>query len=134
MKTDIKNLNLILFDGVCNLCEASVQFVIERDTKKHFHFTSQQSPLGQALIKRYQLEEHDSIILISKGKVFLYSDAALQIAKELDSKWRYLFIFRFVPKFLRDRVYKLVAKSRYHTFGKKEHCMMPNKEIESRFL
>jgi len=134
MKTDTKNLNLILFDGVCNLCEASVQFVIVRDKKRHFYFTSQQSKLGQALIKTHQLETHDSIILISKGKVFLYSDAALHIAKELDSKWRYIFIFRFVPKFLRDMVYKIIAKSRYHTFGKKESCMMPSQEIESRFL
>jgi predicted DCC family thiol-disulfide oxidoreductase YuxK len=134
MNTETKNLNLILFDGVCNLCEASVQFIIKRDKKRHFYFTSQQSELGQALIKTHQLEEHDSLILISQEKVFLYSDAALYITKELDSKWRYIFIFRFVPKFLRDVVYKIIAKSRYHTFGKKESCMMPSQEIASRFL
>ena len=134
MKLDTKNLNIILFDGVCNLCEFSVQFIIERDSKKHFHFSSQQSELGQEFIKTHHLEEHDSIILISQEKVFLYSDAALYIAKELNSKWKYIFIFRFVPKILRDLVYKLIAKSRYSIFGKKESCIMPSQEIESRFL
>ncbi len=129
-----KNRNIILFDGVCNLCEASVAFIIKHDTKNHFYFASQSSTIGKALLKQYGLEEADTIVVIAHAKAYLYSDAALEISRHLEGGYRYLYLFRFVPKGLRDALYRLVAKYRYRVFGKKERCMMPTKSIEKRFL
>ena len=127
-------VKIILFDGVCNLCNGSVQFIIEHDSKKIFHFTSQQSKFAKKLIQKHHLENIDSIILIRDAKAYLYSDAVLEITKELDGWKKYLYIFRFIPKPMRDAFYKLIAKYRYTLFGKKNHCMMPSKEIQKRFL
>lgn len=123
-----------MFDGVCNLCEASVRFIIKHDKKAHFHFASQQSKIGKELLKKYKLEEVNSIVFISNNRAYIYSDSALAIAKHLEGKWKFLTIFRFIPKFIRDAIYKLIAKYRYNFFGKKERCMLPTLEIQSRFL
>ena len=127
-------MQIVLFDGVCNLCNSSVRFIIKHDSKSMFYFASQQSKYGKALIKKHKLESFDSIILIRDDMIFLYSDAALEISKELDRGLKYIYIFRFIPKYIRDKIYKLIAKYRYIVFGKKESCMLPSKEIESRFL
>jgi predicted DCC family thiol-disulfide oxidoreductase YuxK len=129
-----KNYNLVLFDGVCNLCEASVEFIINHDSKNYFHFTSQTSAIGKVLWETYKLEEIDSIIFIKNGKAYTHSDAALEICKNLDGWYKYLYIFHFIPKALRDVLYKLVAKYRYKVFGKKDSCMMPSIELKDRFL
>ena len=127
-------MKIILFDGVCNLCNSSVQFIIKHDPKAIFNFSSQQSEFGKKLIETYHLERFDSIILISDERIYFYSDAILEVVKELSSWVRFLYIFRFIPKSIRDRIYKLIAKYRYRIFGKKESCMLPSKEIETRFL
>lgn len=129
-----KNQNIILFDGVCNLCESSVQFIIKHDRQNYFHFASQSSELGQKLLKAYGLEQVDSIALITKEKAYIHSDAALEIAKNLDGWYKYLSVFRFIPKVLRDMLYKVVAKYRYKVFGKKDSCMMPSDTLKDRFL
>jgi len=129
-----KNHTIVLFDGVCNFCEASVNFIIKHDAKKQFHFMAQSAEEAQLFLEENELEKLDSIILFSNGKIYAHSDAALEIAKGLDGWYRHLYIFRFVPKFLRDWVYKLVAKCRYKIFGKKESCMMPSDEVRERFL
>ena len=129
-----ENHNIVLFDGVCNLCESSIQFIISHDNKQYFHFTSQTSELGQALLEAYKLESVDSIIYVTKGKAYTYSTAVLEIAKNLDGWYKYLYILRFVPRVLRDVSYKLVAKYRYKVFGKKERCLMPSDGLKSRFL
>ena len=90
--------------------------------------------MGQELLNKYNVKEVDSLVLLSNNKAYIYSDAALQIAKRLNSKWRYLAIFRFFPKPFRDFIYKTIAKYRYRVFGKKEHCILPTLEMQSRFL
>ena len=127
-------VNIILFDGVCNLCDFSVQFVIKHDKNAYFHFAAQQSEVGQDLVKKYQLESLDSIILIKDETSYTYSSAVIEIAKHLDGGWKYLAIFRFLPTVIRDFIYKLVAKYRYSIFGKKDVCMIPTLENEERFL
>jgi predicted DCC family thiol-disulfide oxidoreductase YuxK len=129
-----ENQNIILFDGVCNLCEVSVQFIIKHDSKHYFHFTSQSSTVAKALWEEHKLGNIDSIVLLTNGKVYTHSDAALEICKRLDGLYTYLYIFRFIPKVLRDVVYRFVANYRYKVFGKKDSCMMPSIELENRFL
>ena len=119
------SMNIILFDGVCNLCDFSVGFIIKRDAKANFQFASQESKIGKELIKKYYLEDIDSLVLVSHDRAYIYSDAALEIAKNLDGWYRYLSVFRFIPKVLRDIVYKIIANYRYRIFGKKDSCMMP---------
>jgi len=127
-------MNIILFDGECNLCDFSVAFIIKRDTKGYFHFTSQSSKIGKKLIKKHQLQEIDSLILLSNHEIYLYSDAILEIAKHLDGWYHFLALFKFLPKTFRDRCYRLIAKYRYNFFGKKSSCIMPNKRILKRFI
>jgi len=115
---------IILFDGVCNLCSFSVNFITKHDTKGYFHFASIQSTIGKELIEKYGLKEFDSIILVQDNKAYIFSDAVLRIAKALDGWYRYLYIFRFIPKALRDAIYKMVAKYRYKIFGRKESCQV----------
>jgi len=128
------NKKIILFDGVCNLCNFSVQFIIKYDKEAKFSFASQQSEVGKALIKKYNIEKFDSIVFIENEKCYLYSDAVLYIVKELGVPLRHLYIFRFIPKFIRDFIYKFIAKYRYIFFGKKENCMLPSVELENRFI
>ena len=129
-----KASNIILFDGVCNLCEASVRFIIKHDKKNYFYFASQSSKLGKKLLKEYHLEEIDGIVLIENNMAYIYSDAALKIAKNLDGYYKYLYAFRFIPKVFRDVLYKLVARYRYKVFGKKDSCMIPSSAFKDKFL
>jgi predicted DCC family thiol-disulfide oxidoreductase YuxK len=127
---------IILFDGVCNLCNSSVQFVLKHDKQKLFRFASLQSEAGQALLKKYHLPEtnFNSFVLIKNGKPFLKSTAALMVAKELAGIIKTLYIFIIVPAFIRNAVYNIIAKNRYKWFGKQESCMMPTPDLQSRFL
>jgi len=126
---------IILFDGVCNLCSGSVQFVLKRDKKKLFQFASLQSKSGQDLLNKFNLPSNtfNSFVLIEGDEVYTRSTAALGVAKHLKG-WKWLFAFRFVPKFIRDGIYNLIAKNRYKWFGKKEECWVPNPELKARFL
>ena len=127
--------NIILFDGVCNLCNHSVQFIIKRDPKEHFKFASLQSEIGQKLVKQYGIPKGiESIIYIENDKVYIKSSAALRISRKLNGYWRYLTILSILPSSFRDFFYDVIAKNRYKWFGKKESCMLPTKETKKRFL
>jgi len=127
---------LILFDGYCNLCSSSVQFIINRDKKKQYFFASLQSEIGAKILEHFKINSTnlESVILFKKNKVYIESNAALQIAKTLSGLWPIMYIFIIIPSFLRNIVYRFVSKNRYKWFGKKKSCWMPNKEILSRFL
>jgi len=127
---------IILFDGVCNLCNASVQFIIKRDSKKNFMFSSLQSDAGQAILLQNNLEnlDFDTIILLEDGIVYDKSTAILKIIRRLSGFYKFGYIFIVVPKFIRDFVYKIIAKNRYKWFGKLDTCMIPTEELKLRFL
>lgn len=127
---------VILFDGVCNLCNNSVQFVIKRDKKKQFYFTSLQSNAGQQLLKQYQLSpgKFDSFVLIENGKAYTRSTAALRVVKRLGGLLSFLYAFIIIPPFIRNAIYDYVARNRYKWFGKSESCMLPTPELRARFL
>lgn len=125
----------ILFDGMCNLCSSSVQFIIKNDPAAHFSFASLQSEKGKELIKQYDIPQHiESVVLVEKNNYFVKSDAALRISKNLTGLYKYLSMFRIVPRPLRDRIYGYVAKNRYKWFGKKDACMIPTPELRERFI
>lgn len=126
---------IVLFDGVCNLCNGSVQFIIRRDAAGFFQFASLQGGAGQALMAKYRLEgEMSSIVLIENDRVYLKSDAVLRICRHLKGGWRLLVIFRIVPRPLRNLVYDFIARNRYRWFGKQDTCMLPTPDIKNRFL
>lgn len=127
---------IVLFDGVCNFCNGSVNFIIEHDKANYFKFAPLQSEIGQNLLEKHGIDKNeiDSVILIEDEKAFTHSTAALRIARKLDRIWSSFYIFRFVPSFIRDFAYKLFAKYRYKLFGKQDACMLPTPEIRARFL
>jgi predicted DCC family thiol-disulfide oxidoreductase YuxK len=127
---------IVLFDGVCNFCNGSVNFVIERDPENYFKFAPLQSEIGEKLLDEYEINkaDTDSVILIEDGKAYTHSTAALRIARKLRGFWSWFYVFRFVPKFIRDFFYKVFAKYRYQAFGRQDACMMPTPEIRQRFL
>ena len=127
---------IILFDGVCNFCSGSVNFIIERDRENYFKFAPLQSEIGQKLLAEYNIDKNvtDSVVLIENGKAFVRTTAALRIARRLSGAWKFFYGFIVVPSFVRDVFYKLFAKNRYKMFGKTDACMMPTPEIRARFL
>lgn len=131
-----ENRAIILFDGVCNFCNGSVNFIIEHDSASYFRFAPLQSEIGQSLLKKHALDQSgiDSVVLIENGEAFTHSTAALKIARHLDGFWSRLAVFLIVPRFLRDVFYKLFARYRYALFGKKDACMMPTPDLRARFL
>lgn len=128
--------NILLFDGVCNLCNHTVQFIIKRDKGAKFKFAALQSDIGQALLKKYDLplKDFESFVLIRKGNYYQRSSAALQVAKLLGWPWKLFYIFLLIPKFIRDFFYNLVSNSRYNVFGRQDSCMIPSPELKERFL
>lgn len=132
-----KNKKLILFDGVCNLCDASVQFVIKHDKHDIFRYTALQSALGQKIIRKFNIDrtKTDSILLyVPEDKIYSKSTAALKIAAQLGFPRNVMGIFFIVPPFIRNKVYDVIAKNRYKWYGKKEECMIPTAELKSKFL
>ena len=127
---------VLLFDGVCNLCAGSVQFILKRDKKGKIHFASLQSKYGQDTLKKFHLpqDEFDSLILLDGDKIYRKSTAALKVARELSGLWSLLYVFMIIPPFLRNGIYSWLAKNRYRFFGKKESCMLPTPEIKERFV
>lgn len=127
---------VVLFDGVCNLCNGSVRFVIERDPHRHFQFAPLQSETATTLIGGLAnpLAMPDSIVLVDDGRLYVRSTAALRIARRLRFPWPLLWVFMAVPRPLRDWVYDVIARHRYGWFGKRDTCMVPTKEIRDRFL
>jgi predicted DCC family thiol-disulfide oxidoreductase YuxK len=127
---------VILFDGVCNLCNGAINFVLRHDKKGIFRFASLQSEAGQRLLAVYGLEamELNSFFLIDSGKVYKKSAAALRVVNYFSWYWKELQILRIVPYFLRDAIYDFVATNRYKWFGKRDECMVPTADLQRRFL
>lgn len=127
---------VVLFDGVCNLCNRSVQFIIKRDKKQQFLFASLQGKTGQQLLQQFDLPANDlnSFILIEGDKVYKRSTGALRMLKALGGGWQLLYAFIIVPPFIRDAVYNWIARNRYKWYGKREECMIPTPELRQRFL
>lgn len=129
---------VVLFDGVCNLCHRSVQFILRHDRAQRFVFASQQSEVGQQLLRQYGVPTEaalaDSLVVIEGARAWLESDAALHILYRLGGVWRIAAVLRWAPKGLRDWVYRLIAKNRYRLFGRLERCMVPTPELKRRFL
>jgi predicted DCC family thiol-disulfide oxidoreductase YuxK len=128
--------SIILFDGVCNLCDGVVQFVLKKDKKARFRFAALQSERGTALLKQFGLSttNYNSFVLIESGRVYQKSAAALQVLKGLGGVWALLYGFIVFPRPIRDYIYDWVARNRYRFFGKKDECMLPTPEIRTRFL
>jgi predicted DCC family thiol-disulfide oxidoreductase YuxK len=129
-------MHIILFDGVCNLCNNSVNFIIDRDKKNVFQFAALQSEAGKKLLLQHHLpaDKSDSIVLIKNGKAYQRSAAALEIARHLQGFWSSLYIFKLIPGFISDVFYNFIAKNRYRFFGKQETCRIPTPELKAKFL
>ena len=134
--TDNLPSRLIMFDGVCNLCNASVQFIIARDHEALFRFASLQSDAGQEVLRRFALPvaDFDSFVYLRDGKVYQRSTAALYMLKDIGGFWKITYVFMLIPRPLRDFVYDTIAKYRYKWFGKRDVCMVPTKDLKKRFL
>lgn len=130
------NKTIILFDGVCNLCNSAINFVIDKDAKNNFYFASLQSEFGQALLAHFgrNTDDFDSMIVFENGKIKTKSTAALRIATGLSGGWKYFNVFKIVPTFLRNAVYNLIAKNRYSWFGQKNECRIPTPELKAKFV
>lgn len=128
--------HIILFDGVCNLCNKSVQFVIKRDKQAKFKFAALQSEAGQNLLKNHQLSQQnfDSVVYLHNNKVYERSTAALHILKELGGAWKLLYGFIIIPAFIRNKVYDAIAQNRYKIWGKQDSCIIPTPDLQKRFL
>lgn len=135
MKTNLDK-PIILFDGICNLCNSSVQFIIKRDSKKIFLFSSLQSDAAQAILLQNNLKNLDfnTIVLLEDGVIYEKSTAILKIIRRLSGLYKFGYVFIIVPKFIRDSVYNFISKNRYKWFGKRDSCMIPTKELKLRFL
>ena len=127
---------IILFDGVCNFCNAAINFVLKQDKKGVFRFAPLQSEAGQRLLKQYNLStaEFDSFVLIDNGKIYKKSSASLRVMNKLPWYWKEAQLLRIIPTAFRDAIYDFIAKNRYKWFGKKEQCMIPTPEMRNRFL
>ena len=127
--------SILLFDGVCNFCNDSVNFIIRRDHDEKFKFAPLQSDFGIEMRKKYGIaDDIDSVVLIENDQAFMHSTAALRIAKNLGGLYSLAYALIIVPAFIRDFLYKTFAKYRYRLFGKKDMCMMPTPDIRERFL
>lgn len=132
-----KDKKIILFDGICNLCDNTVQFIIKHDKKDIFRFVPLQSDLGREIINYINLDtsKTDSIILYEPGKAYYYkAEAALKIANELGGIYAFLTVFSILPNYISNKVYDYVARNRYKWYGKKDECMIPTPEMKSKFL
>ena len=130
------NDQVVLFDGLCNLCNGLVIFIIKRDTKSKFKFAALQSQPGQTLLRKFGLSENDinTLVYIKGEKYFLKSSAVLYLLKDLGGFWKIFFVFIIIPKFIRNIFYNLIAKTRYRILGKRETCMVPYPELQNKFL
>lgn len=127
---------IILFDGVCNFCNSSVNFIIDRDKRSIFRFASLQSDFGQKCLNDFKLptESFSTLILVSNGKYFTRSSAALRIAKELSFPYNLTSAFIVIPPFIRNFFYDIVSRNRYRWFGKKDACRIPSAEERAKFI
>jgi predicted DCC family thiol-disulfide oxidoreductase YuxK len=134
---EMKDKKIILFDGVCNLCNSAVQFIIKNDKKDIFRFVALQSDLGKDICNYIAVDQNkiDSIILYNPGVAYYYkSSAAIEIAKDLEGIYSLISILKIFPEKLRNYIYDYIAKNRYQWYGKKESCMIPTPELKAKFL
>lgn len=134
--TNNRQHSIILFDGVCNLCNNTINFIIRHDKNDIFKFAPLQSSVSDELLRSFPLSQNklDSIVLLENGKKYTQSSAALRIAKKLSGGYPILYGLMIIPKFIRDWVYSIIAKNRYKWFGKKDSCMIPTPELREKFL
>ena len=130
------NPRIIIFDGVCNFCNSSVNFIIKRDHNNLFLFSPMQSQFAQDMISKFGVEggDLDTFILIKNGECYVRTDAALEIIKDLSGHWYLLSIFKLLPRSIRDFFYRVFAKNRYRLFGRTDTCMVPSQEVADKFL
>ena len=128
--------DIVVFDGVCNLCAHSVRFILRHEAAPHFQFAPLQSPAGTRLLKTFGFSPDDAktFVLIADGRPYVRSDAAIRIAKRLKGAWKLVGLVRVIPRPIRNWMYDVVARNRYRWFGRTEACMVPTPELRSRFL
>jgi predicted DCC family thiol-disulfide oxidoreductase YuxK len=131
-----ENHAIILFDGVCNFCDSKINFIIRHDKRDYFRFAPLQSDIGKKYLAEHHINtsETDSFILVENGKTYDRTTAALRIAKKLNGGWPLFYGFIIVPPFIRDIVYRIIAKNRYKWWGKKDSCMIPTPDVRAKFL
>ena len=136
MNNVLKNKTILLFDGYCNLCHSSVQFILKHEKNNDLYFTSLQSPIGIEILNHYSInpKEIDSLVLIEKNKAYLKSSAALRVSKYLRGAYPICFSLLIIPAFIRNWVYDFIAKNRYKWFGKMGYCLIPDENLAKRFL
>ncbi len=125
----------ILFDGVCNLCSAAVRFIIKRDPNRKFRFASLQSDFAKDILSANNLDHKtQTVVLIMGDALYFRSDAILEISRGLSGLWPFLYLFKIIPKFIRDAVYRFISQHRYQWFGKRTECWLPADDLNGRFL
>ena len=127
---------VVIFDGVCNLCSHTVQFIVAHEVSPTLHFASVQSAAGSRLMRQFGLDPEDAktFVLLEEGLPYVRSEVAIRISRHLRMPWRSLGLVRVVPRFLRDYCYNIVARNRYRWFGRRETCMVPSSAVATRFL
>ena len=130
------NFAIIIFDGVCNLCNSSVSLIIKHDKKNYFRFATLQSVAGKKLLNKFNITNlpNESFVLIENNKAYIRSTAALRITKHLNKLYPLLYGFIIIPSPIRNFIYNYIARNRYKWFGKKDQCMIPSDELRSKFL
>ncbi len=128
--------NVVIFDGVCNLCARSVRFILDHEADQTLRFTPLQSPAGSRLMRELGLDPEDArtFVLIADGKAYVKSDAAIRLSRYFRRGWKPLALIKFIPRRIRDRVYDVVARNRYRWFGRLDSCMVPTPELRTRFV
>lgn len=134
--SELKDKGIVLFDGVCNFCNSSVNFMIRKDNTDYFRFLALQSDKGKKIVEQFKLDPENlqTVILLENGRIYTRSTAALRIAKKLRGGWKLFYGFVIVPPFIRDMFYNIIAKNRYRWWGQKDSCMVPTADVRSKFL
>ena len=128
--------DVVVFDGVCNLCTHTVQFILEHESAPTLRFASVQSPAGSRLMRQFGMDPEDAktFVLVEGGKPFVRSEAAIRIARHLRFPWRMARAARIIPRIVRDYCYDTIARNRYRWFGRRDVCMVPKQNVAARFL
>jgi predicted DCC family thiol-disulfide oxidoreductase YuxK len=134
--TIMDHRHLIVFDGVCNFCNGAVNFIIERDPAGKFIFTPMQSEFAQTIFRSHGINNVgiDTFLLVKNGQAYTWTNAALEISKDLTGYWYLFHIFKILPRPVRDWFYRLFARNRYRLFGRTQHCMVPTPDVKARFI
>lgn len=132
----LRDKNIVLFDGVCNLCNGSVNFLIDNDKRNKLHFASLQSGFGQQVLAHFGMAQHDfdTFLFVKKGERYVRSRAAIEVMRTLGGAWQAATVLLLVPRFVRDAVYRWVSAHRYRLFGKSEQCRLPTPALRAKFL